>query len=372
VLGIATFVIARGFGVAELVPLAVILVLAPLVAMMTLALVRGEPRLRRMWAPHPVVEGDEVSVRLGVMGLPSIVRGALVCEQLGEDRYELVLRRRRGGLVGSYRTGRLRRGVYRFQRAHLILADPFGLAERRFEPEDTRSLIVRPGVLVHDADHGGPTAANDGRARIRRARPVGYDLHAIREHEPGESLRRVDWKSTAKRGRLMVREMEDSPSIDLVIVLDLDAHRFSGVGGPDALDQAVRAAVALTRAGCVGHRRVSVVAAGARTSRWNVAGLGREWEEMLDGLAAVRADRPTPIAHVLADSAAVPRARSVILITPSSGGAPDRLRRGRGDVTQTVIVDVGSWAGRPADYAGASAVLTAERPLERIVTEVGP
>ena len=57
----------------------------------------------------------------------------------------------------------------------------------------------------------GGAGPEHGRRLLLR-RPVGFDLHSVRDYQQGESLRRVHWPSTARRGSLMVKELEDSPA----------------------------------------------------------------------------------------------------------------------------------------------------------------
>ena len=54
----------------------------------------------------------------------------------------------------------------------------------------------------------------------QRLRSGGHELHGVREHQPGESLRGVHWPSTAHRGRLMVKELDDPAGDELAVVLD--------------------------------------------------------------------------------------------------------------------------------------------------------
>ena len=81
-------------------------------------------------------------------------------------------------------------------------------------------MLVYPRLVELDrlfSESG--TGALDGRRLLLR-RPSGFELHGVREHEEGESLRRVHWPSTAKRGELMVKELEDAPRDEVAIVLD--------------------------------------------------------------------------------------------------------------------------------------------------------
>src|SRR5262249_50272417 len=75
----------------------------------------------------------------------------------------------------------------------------------------------------------------------------GYDLHSVREYQHGESLRRVDWKSTAKRGKLMVRELEDSPRDEACVVLDCEGGLNVGTAPDSSFEMQVRIAAAVLR-----------------------------------------------------------------------------------------------------------------------------
>src|SRR6266496_4536858 len=87
------------------------------------------------------------------------------------------------------------------------------------------------------------------------ALPICFDLHSVREYQQGESLRMVHWRSTAKRGQLMVRELEDSPRDEVAVVLDADPVAVVG----ESFELQVRAAGSLLLAHARRGRRSVLV-----------------------------------------------------------------------------------------------------------------
>ena len=68
----------------------------------------------------------------------------------------------------------------------------------------------------------------------QRLRSGGHELHGVREHQPGESLRGVHWPATAHHGRLMVKELDDPGGDELAVVLD--ARASADVGSAAGLE----------------------------------------------------------------------------------------------------------------------------------------
>src|SRR5438552_618639 len=113
-------------------------------------------------------------------------------------------------------------------RGRALLGAAFGLQRAEIPLAAPWTLLVYPRLVELDRlfSEGG-IYAHDGRRLLLR-RPSGFDLHSVREYEQGESLRKVHWRSTAKRGELMVKELEDAPRDEVAVVLDADASAVAG------------------------------------------------------------------------------------------------------------------------------------------------
>jgi len=107
-----------------------------------------------------------------------------------------------------------------------ISAFPFGfLRFERLEGEDD-SVAVLPALGEADAEGMRRwllrAAGGEGQSRkvLRRATLDQADVCGVRPYRPGDSMRAVHWRSSARRRELMVREYDAAPSPDLLLVVD--------------------------------------------------------------------------------------------------------------------------------------------------------
>jgi uncharacterized protein (DUF58 family) len=119
-----------------------------------------------------------------------------------------------------------RRGVYAWGPVTAVSGYPFGLAERRWvlAPGEEVLVLPRPGWL-HRGRFRHHLRSFDPRAerlhqRAVRHRAAQAELHGLRDYHPGDSPSRIHWRTSARRGELMVREYEDLPGDNLVLVFD--------------------------------------------------------------------------------------------------------------------------------------------------------
>jgi len=311
-LGLLTYVVARAFGSKPLYPVAVGLLFAPLVAWLWVRLAQGPMRLHREIGAEERYEGDDVDVELVLEHTATVPAASLVLVEqvsgLGEHRTPLDSKR------GRYTLARLQRGRYHFLEVRAVIEDAFGLQRAEVPLAAPWTLLVYPRLVELDRlfSEGG-TYAQDGRRLLLR-RPSGFDLHNVREYEQGESLRKVHWRSTAKRGQLMVKELEDAPRDEVAILLDAEAATAVSEG----FDVQVRAAGSLLLAQARRGRRAVLVVNGANRTVQRVHSYETDWQQAYDLLAAAEPDGHAPAALLLGDEGnVVSRALELTVVTSS-------------------------------------------------------
>src|SRR5439155_8023968 len=140
----------------------------------------------------------------------------------------------------------------------------------------------------------------------------GYELYGTREYRRGDALRHVDWRGTARRGQVIVREREHLARASVEVVLDT---RFEwGEGRDTTVEHAIRIAAATADlARRLGH-----------PFRLRAAGSPPEgWWPLLDHLAGLRAGEGPGLAALVEECS--PRAILVVPIAMADVATIDRL-----------------------------------------------
>ena len=123
---------------------------------------------------------------------------------------------------------------------------PFGFfrRRRRLRARNVDIVVYPKPEVISDELHLLPMYAGRMPA-IRRG--AGHDLFSMRDYQPQDDLRHIDWKATAKSRRLTVREFTSEDERRITIVLDTRLSRAAGSDLPKRFERGVVQAASLIK-----------------------------------------------------------------------------------------------------------------------------
>ncbi|MBF8194613.1 DUF58 domain-containing protein [Nonomuraea sp. K274] len=253
--------------------------------------------VRREVTPVKVARGEPAVALLHVRNTGRWALSGLVARDTCRGTtvaVELPPLARRTSRTVSYRLPTRRRGETPVGPLLLDRGDPFGLARRSIAYGRPTLLLVRPRTVPLPSPHAGRRRHLDGLAS--RSAPNGAaGFNGLRDYVIGDDLRHIHWRSTARTGVLMVKELTDVNLPDTVAVLD---NRHSSYEGDDEFELAVD--VAASVACSVARERFPVRLFTGSGELLHAKGGPGEAEDVLDRLAVVeREPGAEPPLHAL-------------------------------------------------------------------------
>ena len=145
----------------------------------------------------------------------------------------------------TYSIRALKRGYYSVGPLTARTGDPLGLVKSAQTDFHDDPLIIYPRIVPLEALNL-PSRSPFG--NIKHKNPIFEDPSRIlgkRDYNHGDSIRRIDWKSTASTGQLQVKLYEASIALDVLIILDLFIKNYDIKSLYDASELAITAAASI-------------------------------------------------------------------------------------------------------------------------------
>ncbi len=184
------------------------------------------------------------------------------------------------------------RGEYEIGPTRLLLHDRLG-----FNFLD-KKIATKTPVLVYPTyeDIRRMEAAAKGRrlglifgTHKTKIKGLGTDFYGIRQYNPSDGMRYIDWKSSARTGDLMTREFETEKNIRVMILLDSSSTMTAGRVENSKIEYGIRAAVLLTKLALERRDLVGVAAGSTRVQAWVEPKPGKNhFYTVLEALATVQ------------------------------------------------------------------------------------
>jgi uncharacterized protein (DUF58 family) len=252
-----------------------------------------------------------------------------------------------------------RRGLFTLGPTTLRSADPLGIYSIEIHDPRSATLMVTPPIVPLPEIEVAPGGrAGEGRPRSNAPERT-VSAAGVREYLPGDSLRWIHWRSSARRDDYFVRTFESTPSGDWWIILDADQRVQAGQGARATAEHGVVLAASLADRGLRLGRAVGLIAHG-KPLVWLPPreGDAQRWQ-ILRSLALLEPDQ-NPLGELLDGiRPTLGGATSLVVITPNVSGewlAAILPLLWQGAVPTVLLFDPVSFGGQ-GDYRVLSAQL---------------
>lgn len=286
------------------------------------------------------------------------------------------------------RTWLTRRGGFPIGPTRLTVSDPLGLFQVRREFAAERSLIVLPMVFQIASFFSPPGLLPGGPVICRKALHITPHAAGVREYVAGDQMKRIHWLTSARRGRLMVKEFEQDPQAEVWLFLDahqqiqtekafaapavpLESLLFSRKPklalAPSTLEYEISIAASLSHYFIQQRRAVGLVTKDRGHTVIPAERSERQENKILETLAFLEGKGDLSIsALVAAQAQQLPQGSSVIMLTPTTspelvGITIDLQRRNLRPVV--VLLAAESFGGKPGTDKLARQLMEQRTPV---------
>lgn len=243
-----SIIVGRVFGLMELFVIGVALLATFGIALLVVN--RPLPRIdvRRIARPTTVSVGEPARVDLQVVNRSHVRTPRLkLWEPVGDKGgapMQLAPLAAGEAISAAYRVPTLRRGVLRTGPLRAERTDSLGLAKRAVWLAGAGEVLVVPERVPLAFPGTGSSGRLGQHLRMKAFGQTGSEFHSQREYTPGDDLRRINWKSSARAGTLIVRETAMEGVQRCTVVLDTLADGYDD----DGFERAVTAAASIVAA----------------------------------------------------------------------------------------------------------------------------
>ncbi len=221
----------------------------------------------------------------------------------------------------TLRTRCMQRGKYSLGPLAIVSSDPLGMFQKSRWFGAPQPFTVYPSI-VSLPRFALPSSDLPGDSTSRQHTQVVTPAAAgVRDYMPGDSYSRVHWRSTARTGKLMVKEFEQEESAKVWIVLDMEERVHRGSGLESSEEYAVTTAASIADKYLQRGLPVGITAVGNIELNLSPKPGVNQFDLIMEGLAEIKAEGAVPLAEVLRDNETVfNRYCTLIIVAPGPEG----------------------------------------------------
>ena len=222
------------------------------------------------------------------------------------------------------------KGKYSIGAVKLRCFDPMMFWVREFTIDLKDDIEIYVGVEDLKKVRLEPTKTKKWLGNINsRKRGIGTEFYSIRDYVPGDSVKAMNWKASARRDRLLINEYEGENSGDAIIVLDAKEESLSGDERHNTFKAGVRASLSIASRMLRQRNRVGLVLLGDYLT-WIYPEFGRrQLYKMMEALSTLKKGGKWDFdtLYWIITRFFPPNSFIIVVSTLQSGGIPETIMK---------------------------------------------
>ncbi|MEO5777516.1 MAG: DUF58 domain-containing protein [Flavobacterium sp.] len=148
----------------------------------------------------------------------------------------------------QYKLRPTERGEYYFGNLNIYVSSPLRLISKRYKFNKDQMVPTYPSYIQLRKYDLIAFSNNLFQYGVKKIRRIGHtmEFEQIKEYVPGDDIRTLNWKATAKKNSLMVNQFQDEKSQNIYMVIDKGRVMKMPFNGMSLLDYAINATLVLS------------------------------------------------------------------------------------------------------------------------------
>ncbi len=162
----------------------------------------------------------------------------------------------------EYTVRPVERGEYVFGNLNLYASTPLKIVKRRFVFQKDQMVPVYPSIIQMQQYDFLAISNNLSQFGLKKIRRIGHtqEFEQIKEYVPGDDIRTLNWKSTAKLNQLMVNQYQDEKSQPIYSIIDTGRVMKMPFNGLKLLDYAINSTLAFSNVALKKNDKTGMIA----------------------------------------------------------------------------------------------------------------
>lgn len=148
----------------------------------------------------------------------------------------------------EYQLRPVERGEYQFGKLHVFVSSPLRIIARRISFDDLKEIAVYPSFIQMKKYEFLAISNKLTEFGLKKIRRLGHtmEFEQINEYVPGDDVRTINWKATAKHSKLMINQYQDEKSQPIYSIIDTGRVMKMPFDSLKLLDYAINSALSFS------------------------------------------------------------------------------------------------------------------------------